>query len=43
MEHHQVECPLVVSYLSVIARMLNRKEVFIERNMEFRRKDFLRV
>jgi hypothetical protein len=28
MQHHQVECPLVVSYLSVINRMLNRKEVF---------------
>src|SRR6266853_6426157 len=36
MKHHQVEGPLVVGYLSVL-RMLDRKEAFVERNMEFRR------
>ena len=39
MQHHQVECSLVDGYLSVIARMLNRKEVFIERNVEFSSKE----
>jgi hypothetical protein len=32
-----------VSDLSVIARMVDRKKVFIERNVEFSRKNFLRV
>jgi hypothetical protein len=41
MQHHQVECPLVVSYLSVIARMFNRKEVFIECNVEFSSENLL--
>src|SRR5487761_1339585 len=34
MKHHEVKCPLVGSYWSLITRMLNRNEVFIERNME---------
>src|SRR5882672_9534335 len=43
MDHHQVERSLILRYLSVIARMLDRKEVFIKRNVEFRGKDLLRV
>jgi hypothetical protein len=43
MEHHQVKCPLIGSYWSVIARMLDRNEAFVERNVEFSRKDLLRI
>jgi hypothetical protein len=43
MQHHQVECPLVDGYSSVISRMFDRKEVFIERDIEFRGKNCLRV
>src|SRR5487761_2008935 len=43
MKHYEVKCALVLGYLPVIVRLLDRNEVFIERNMEFSRKDLLRV
>lgn len=42
-DHHQVKRLLILRYLSVIVRMLDRKEVFIKRNVQFRGKDLLRV
>src|SRR5229473_4812908 len=41
MQHHQVQRSLVLGYFPVMARMLDRKEVFIERNVEFCSKDLL--
>src|SRR6266446_4732385 len=43
MDHHQVERSLILRYLSVIVRMLDRKEVSIKRNVKFRGKDLLRI
>src|SRR6266404_9439854 len=43
MDHHQVKRSLVFADLLVIVRMLDRKEVFIERNVKFRGKDLLRI
>src|ERR1051325_7351832 len=43
MDHHQVERSLVFADLPFIVCMLDGKEVFIKRNVEFRGKDLLRV
>src|SRR5258708_11261370 len=43
MDHHQVKRSLVFGCLRGISRVLDWKEVFIKRNVEFSRKDLLRV
>src|SRR5207247_2762430 len=43
MDHHQVKRSLVFADLLVIVRMLDGKEVFIKRNVQFRGKDLLRI
>jgi hypothetical protein len=43
MEHYQVHRALLLGYLRVVTRMLDRKEVFIERNIEFRGENFVRI
>src|SRR6266478_1879539 len=43
MDHLQVKRSLVFADLLIIVRMLDRKEVFIERNVKFRGKDLLRI
>src|SRR5216684_2583932 len=43
MDHHQVKRSLVFGDLPFIVRMLDGKEVFIKRNVEFCSKDLLRV
>src|SRR5712664_4924103 len=43
MDHHQVKRPLVLGQLPAVVRMLDWKEVFIKRNVEFRGKDLLRI
>jgi hypothetical protein len=41
--HHHIECPFIFDSFCVPFRRLNRKEVFIERNVDLRGKDLLRV
>src|SRR5713101_5655610 len=43
MDHHQVKRSLVLGQLPAVVWMLDRKEVFIKRNVEFRGKDLLRI
>jgi hypothetical protein len=43
MDHHQVKRALVFADLLILVRMLDGKEVFIKRNVEFRGKDVLRI
>src|SRR5712664_147606 len=43
MDHHQVKRSLVLGCLRGISRVLDWKEVFIKRNVEFRGKDLLRI
>src|SRR5882762_8632411 len=43
MEHYQVKRLLVLGHSPVTRQMLDGKEVFIKRNVEFRGKDLLRV
>src|SRR5260370_11919131 len=43
MQHYQVKRPLVLGHFPVTRQMLDRKEVFIERNVEFSGKNLLRV